>query len=691
MIKNRINNKIIVSIVLICIFVASLIGVISIYRSKAIIKSGAEQALLQMAENKSKEFDKTFLEDELDVEYLDLMIKNNININSIKESKNYMQEYQEMVSPIIKNVAEKTENVEGLYIYFDPNLTKEAYSVWYTRGNSGFELKPQAILEDFDENDATMEWYYSAIKNNKGLWGQPYYDKDLNKTVISYSKPIYKNEILIGAIGVDVSIDNLKDSVSKIKAFDNGYAFLIDKNFSFLAHKTFDSKDNLDKIQNGELKVLTDDMKKNNSNTLYYKENGDSKLLSYAKLSNEFILCFSVNESDIFKEINNLSTFIVLAVGLAIILSIGVAIFIGRKISSPIVKVTDLVNTTANLDLRYDDRYDYLANNKDETGDIARAVGVLRQALRDVVGVIKENSGTTFELSKEISKSIDETISSIETISKAVDELTQGAQEQAIKAQEGSEKLALLSDDIMEATRLGHEVEVESQKTNKMSKEGANAINDLSNKIKVNYEVTTKVSKNVEVLSSKSASIESIINTIQGIAEQTNLLALNASIEASRAGESGKGFAVVAEEVRKLSEQTTSSAKEIEEMIQEIKSEVQTTLYSMTTLMETSKEAEITMMDSKEAFNNIDNAVDKTILNINNLVQKIERIGLSKNAVIENISVIASISDEAAASTQEVSASVSNQVNNMNLISNGIDQLKEMVNKLDVIINKFHN
>lgn len=691
MFKNNISKKITISIVLICFFVASLIGVISIYKSKAIIKNEAEQVLLQTAENKSKEFDKVFLEDELNVRNIELMIKNTIEVNKIKEIKNYMQGYQDMVSPIIKSTAERTANVEGLYVYFDPNLTKDAYSVWYTRGDSGFELQPQATLEEFNESEANMEWYYSAIKSKASAWGEPYFDKDLNKTVISYSMPIYSDETLIGAIGIDVSIDTLKDSVAKIKVFDNGYAFLVDKNLGFLAHKTFDSKESLDKVQNGEFKTVVEDMAKKGSNTVYYKDNGEAKLLSYSKLNNGFTICFSVSESDIFKDINNLIIFIVLVVLMAIVLSIGVAIFIGRKISRPIVKVTELVNTTANLDLRNDNKYDYLANNNDETGDIARAVGVLRHTLRDIVGVIKENSGTTFELSKEISKSSEDTINSIETISKAVDELTQGAQEQAIKAQEGSEKLTLLSDDIMEATRLGHEVKIESEKTNKMSKEGANAINDLSNKIKINYEVTTKVSKNVEVLSSKSASIESIINTIQGIAEQTNLLALNASIEASRAGEAGRGFAVVAEEVRKLSEQTTSSAKEVEEMIQEIKREVKTTLDSMTMLMETSKEAEITMLDSKDSFNNIDKAVDKTILNISNLVQKIESVGLSKNAVIENISVIASISDESAAATQEVSASVSNQVNNMNLISNGIEQLKEMVNKLDIIINKFHS
>ena len=54
---------------------------------------------------------------------------------------------------------------------------------------------------------------------------------------------------------------------------------------------------------------------------------------------------------------------------------------------------------------------------------------------------------------------------------------------------------------------------------------------------------------------------------MQGITSQINLLALNAAIEAARAGESGRGFAIVADEVRKLAEQSSDSAKQIENLI----------------------------------------------------------------------------------------------------------------------------
>jgi methyl-accepting chemotaxis protein len=198
--------------------------------------------------------------------------------------------------------------------------------------------------------------------------------------------------------------------------------------------------------------------------------------------------------------------------------------------------------------------------------------------------------------------------------------------------------------------------------------QGREALRHVVDKIHAISASAEKSATQAQAMEKGSQEIGNIVDVVSGIASQTNLLSLNAAIEAARAGEAGRGFAVVAEEVKKLSEGTNVSIKEIGNFITQIRSRITNVI----------------------ALVHAGSAEIQDGLNLSEHSQsQYDAITLQIRGVVEEIENIAAFSEENASAVEEITAAAEEQNSGLQRIVTATNQINEMVAALSGAMNRF--
>jgi methyl-accepting chemotaxis protein len=218
------------------------------------------------------------------------------------------------------------------------------------------------------------------------------------------------------------------------------------------------------------------------------------------------------------------------------------------SITRPLVHAVKVLDRVADGDLTA--RLDIA--NRDELGQLARALNTTTAALADALRAVSRDAST------------------LASAAYGIGEASNRLATQATAASGEAGDVADAAASVSQATRV--------------TADGVDGLTAAIREISVNVTQAARVAEQavdaarttndtVARLGDSSAEIGNVVRVITAIAEQTNLLALNATIEAARAGDAGKGFAVVASEVKDLAQETARATEDISRRVAAIQSD----------------------------------------------------------------------------------------------------------------------
>ncbi|PEY87412.1 methyl-accepting chemotaxis protein [Bacillus thuringiensis] len=377
-------------------------------------------------------------------------------------------------------------------------------------------------------------------------------------------------------------------------------------------------------------------------------------------------------------------TFIILVVVTTIVICI-VSYIISRLIVAPLQTVSRMMERAKEGDLTVHGDY----NAKDELGVLVSNFNEMIAGLRTNMQEVENNIQLLFQHADGVASASEVSSSAAKKITMDIEEVANGAesQMQAMEQTAGAmEELTQGMQSIVNTSSSVNELSAQSaldaENGNKLMKQMIQQMDTIQNSVHSGV-------KQVETMKEQSEEIVKIIDVMQGITSQINLLALNAAIEAARAGESGRGFAIVADEVRKLAEQSSDSAKQIENLITQVMGTTNHTVHMMGKVDNEVKAGTQVVMHTEKVFGTITEKVQQVSEQIQTVSMSTDEIAASSEEISASAEDMAQISQRSSDRTDRVKESIQQQEKSVQEISVSIEHMHNAAGKLKQIVAQF--
>lgn len=199
-------------------------------------------------------------------------------------------------------------------------------------------------------------------------------------------------------------------------------------------------------------------------------------------------------------------------------------------------------------------------SDKDEAGQLLRAIGGMTESLRALVTRAKQASIELMSTATEFAATSRQQEATVQSFGASTNQIAAAVKQISATSQE------------LMSTMEG--VNTVAGQTAGLAEEGQAGLRNLDTTMERMAQAANTMAARLAAIREEAAEITGVVTTISKVADQTNLLSINAAIEAEKAGEQGLGFLVLAREIRRLADQTAVATLDIEQMVKQMQTAV---------------------------------------------------------------------------------------------------------------------
>ena len=372
--------------------------------------------------------------------------------------------------------------------------------------------------------------------------------------------------------------------------------------------------------------------------------------------------------------------------GVLLVLCVGIMIVLAFRIRRPLMITSGYIERVADGDLSGRPECSSVIS---EVKTLINASTSLADKLGGIVTEVDEHADILDNSMASLNALAEANSTSTNQIRQVMDDLSSTAATLADNVQSVNTKVIEMGDNM---SAINSEAVTLNDNSDKMNRAGQNVSESMNLVLTSSHTASDIIAQLIEQVNETNKAIASInkaVELISDITSQTNLLSLNASIEAARAGQAGRGFAVVASEIKQLADQSSQGADSIKNIADNILEKSNRSVMLTSRMKELAEQEQTDIGNAKESFDILNRIIEENAAIAQTVMDKTKNLEALKLDIINSVSELSAISEENAASNEEVTARVTEIAESVNRISEDTQTVRKVSSDMKELMDYF--